>query len=84
METFKLFCNPGEGVSYMLIKSMIRSNLEVDMKNFKDHSDEFANHNIKTCPVLIIFEDNQEIDRIQAVQEIVNYFIENNKIKHNL
>lgn len=81
METFKLFCNPGEGVSYMLIKSMVRAKLEVDMKNFKDHSDEFIAHNVKTCPVLIIFEYDQEIDRIQVVQEIVNYFIENNKIK---
>jgi hypothetical protein len=81
MKTFKLFCNPGEGVSYMLIRSMIRAKLEVDMKNHKEHPDEFVKHNVKTCPVLIIFEDDQETERIQVVQEILNYFIENNKIK---
>lgn len=75
MKTFKLFCNPKEGVSYMLLKSMAREKLDVDYKNSENHYEEFLTHNIKTCPVLISFEDNQEVERIQSVQEIVNYLI---------
>lgn len=77
MKTFKLFCNPGEGVSYVLLKSLGRAKLEVDMKNFKEYPEEFLEHNVKTCPVLIIFEDDREVDRIQLVEEIVSFLVKN-------
>lgn len=80
MKTFELFCNKWEGVSYVLSKSMSRASLEVDMKNIREHPEEFIKYNIKTCPVLIIFEDDQEQYRIQVVQEIISFLIENNKI----
>lgn len=68
-----LFLNEWEGLGFMLKRKLDREKIEVEWLNAKDNPKEFKKHNIKTTPVLVIFDKKVEADRLTSTEEIIEY-----------
>ena len=69
----KILCNnPWEGVCFMMDKALKREGLEVETKNFRDDPNFFKKHSVRSCPVLLIFEGKEVVDRITGREDIIS------------
>ena len=84
--TTLLFLNPGWGVDFMLKRRMIAENIEhpyiplfEDLENKKTNDKLYKKHEIKSTPVLIVLDKDEEVDRITGVEDILKYLKDNNE-----
>lgn len=70
----KILCNnPWEGLCFMMQKALLRENLEIETKNIREDSKFFKKHEIKTCPILLIFDNGKVINKIKGVEDIIKF-----------
>jgi hypothetical protein len=69
--TFILCNNPWEGLCFMMKRALEKEKLEVECKNMTDDSEFFKKHQIRTCPVLLVFDNEEVVDRITGVEDII-------------
>lgn len=68
----KILCNnPWEGVCFMMNRRLQKEGLTVEQKNMKDDGDFFRKHKVMSCPLLLVFEDDLEVDRIKGIDDII-------------
>jgi len=69
----KILCaNYWEGPSFMLIRRLKREGVESEHKNLMDDREFFLKHKVMSCPVLLVFEDDVEVDRIKGMDDIIS------------
>lgn len=68
---FILCNNPWEGLCFMMKRALAREKIEVEQRNMSDHRDFFYEHNIRSCPVLLVFDNEEVVDRITGVEDII-------------
>ena len=69
--------NVWEGLCFMMNKALLKEKIEVEIKNIKDDSKFFKKHDIKTCPVLLIFDNKVVVDRKRGVEDIIKFLKDN-------
>jgi glutaredoxin len=52
-------------------RALERENIEVETKNVSDDGDFFLKHDIRTCPVLLEFDNGEVSARIVGVEDII-------------
>ena len=55
----------------MMKRALEKEKLEVECKNMSDDGDFFKKHQIRTCPVLLVFDNEEVVDRITGVEDII-------------
>jgi len=61
----------------MMQKALTKENLTVEIKNLRDDPEFFKIHEIKTCPVLLVFDNERVVDTIRGKDEIIQTLKDN-------
>ncbi len=72
-----LFLNKCWGVDFMLMKRLERENIEYEYVSLfeeeKTNKKIYKKYNVKSTPVLLVLDKENESDRLTSVEEIVEY-----------
>ena len=74
-----ILCNEvTEGLGFMLNRKIIKNKWKVQTVSRKDDPKFFKKHNIRSCPVLLIF-DGKVVDTVLKGVEDISEWLETNK-----
>jgi thioredoxin-related protein len=72
-----LFLNKCWGVDFMLAKRLDREKIEYDYVSLQDEEkvdkELYKKYKVKSTPILLILDNEEEADRLSSIEEIVEY-----------